>query len=140
MELNLIEILAKEPSSLSLDELNFIQSYTAKLRAINKVAVEKGVVVKKVAKVVNPLIQVLADAFKVVIENNLEIIKELFPPETDKPKGQKGVNVNIDGSLFNVQLLNKAAFDHAREIAKAEKAAETATEAAEAAEAAETKS
>ncbi len=122
--MNLQELLTKNVEDLTIEELDFIVNYEAKMRAVRKVAVAKGVMEKKVAKKeLSPEVQILADGFKVLIEINLETIRGLFPAETDKPKGQKGVTLPTPKDCpFYVQLLNKAAFTYAVEQNKKEKA------------------
>jgi len=129
MDLNLL--LAKDPAELTVDEINFITNYAAKLRAVNKVAKEKGLIVAKAERVVSPEMILLADAFKVIISANTDMIQKLFDltVDTEKPKGQKGINVTIEGVDFNVQILNKAAYKADAEAKKAEKVAAKAKKA-----------
>ena len=124
-EMNLATLLAKEVDQLSVEELNFIVGYEKRLRAVHKVAKEKGIVVKDAAKTEkSPEIQLLATAFEAVLSANLDVIKGLFPVSADKPAGAKGVNVATSTDFpFYIQILNRAAFKHDAEIAKAAKEA-----------------
>ena len=134
--MNLAELLAKDVATLTTEELNFIVSYTAKLRAVTKVAKEKGVIAKVTAKVEkSPEVQLLANAFEAIIEANLDVIKALFPVSEEKLAGAKGFNIGTSVTCpFYIQILNREAFKLDAENRKAEKEAEKAAEKAAEAE------
>ena len=106
---------------------NFFKTGTKELRAEKKL--EKSVAVKKD----RPELALLIEAFKPILDANMEEIAKLFNEtvSTEKPKGQKGINLSIAGSDFNLQILNKAAFEHEAEVKKAEKKAADEKAAAE---------
>ena len=134
MNENIISLLAKDPTTLSNEELLELISYTNSLRSTTaKQAKDRKLEVPKKVKsatVATPELALLSDAFKVIIDNNLDIIKALFPASSEKPAGQKGVNVAIKDAPFYIQILNKAAFELDRENAKKAKEAEKAEAAA----------
>jgi hypothetical protein len=113
MEYNLGELLAKDPTTLSTEELTFIVNFEKTMRAARKVAVEKGVVAKKAEKTeLSPEVQLLATAFEAVITANADVIKGLFPVSAGKPNGAKGYSIATSKECpFYIQILNRSAFE-----------------------------
>ena len=112
------------------DLMEYQKTEKAKAKAI-KAAYADGTLTKpeKAKKVSerDPRILFLAEQLKVIIEENLEDIQALFAETIgdNKPCGQKGINVKMEGG-FDVQLLNHKAFEHDRKKVKAAKEAEKA--------------
>lgn len=121
---NLMEVLAKDPSTLSIEELNFIMTFEKATRAAAKVAKSKGLTPAKVAAVRPEELTVLASAFEPIVMANVDVISKLFgaTKTEDKPLGQKGLLITTGKDCpFNIQFLNKAVFVEEARIAKAER-------------------
>jgi hypothetical protein len=120
-------ILAKDPTTLTTDELNFVIDYEKNRRAsvakVMKLAKEKGLTAKKAApSEKSPEVQLLATAFEAVLSANIEVVRKLFPVSADKPAGAKGVNISTAPECeFYIQILNRAAFRLDAENRKKEK-------------------
>ena len=115
-----------------------LKKYAEQEKAIKKAlktAYDAGVVTKpekvKKVKATDARIIFIGEQFKVILEENIDDINNLFAETitTDKPKGQKGINVTIEGCEYNIQILNKAAFAYDQKQAKLKReAAKKATE------------
>ena len=123
---------AKTFGGFTVEELKKYAEQEKAIKKALKTAYDAGVVAKpekaKKVKATDARIVLIGEQFKVILEENITDIDNLFAETmtTDKPKGQKGINVTLEDYEYNIQILNKSAFAYDREQAKLTRKTEAA--------------
>lgn len=106
-------VAKKSVKEMSVEEIMALQKQLKELQGLVKDARKEGLIPKTApkAKEVTPEIALLADSFKAILEANKELVVKLFDATktADKPDGNIGVNIHIEGYDFDVQILSDSA-------------------------------